>query len=160
MVNEPLRVFISYSHKDAALKNKLVEQLRVLERFHNVVVWTDDLIAPGANWRDEITKAMATSDVTLLLVSASFLASKFINDTEIPELLKRNADVGLVVIPVILSDCMWQYHPALEPFQALPRDADPIVEHSNQAKAWKQVAQAIAELAKKRSASSGKGSGP
>lgn len=150
-MGEPLRVFISYSHKDSQLKAQLLEQLRVLERFHGVEVWTDDLIAPGAKWRDEIAKAMAAADVALLLVSASFLASKFINDNEVPELLRRNAAAGLVVIPVILSDCMWQYHPALEPFQALPKDAVPIAEHTSKAKAYREVAESIAALAKGRS---------
>jgi hypothetical protein len=153
-MGEPLRVFVSYSHKDAALKDKLLEHLKVLERFHDVVVWTDDQITPGAIWRDEIAKAMASADVALLLVSAPFLASKFINDTEIPALLKRNAAAGLTVIPVILSDCLWNHHPALEPYQALPKDAEPItgLATKKQPKAWKQVAEAIAALAKKRKA--------
>jgi hypothetical protein len=157
-MGEPLRVFISYSHKDAALKDELVEQLRVLERFHNVDVWTDDRIAPGSNWREEIDKAMASSDVALLLVSAPFLSSKFINDIEIPELLKRYAAAGLVVIPVILSECLWQHHPALEPFQALPKDAKAISGYkgNKKAKALAEVANAIAAMAKKRAAVAGK----
>jgi hypothetical protein len=157
-MGEPLRVFISYSPKDAALKAELVEQLKVLERFHNVDVWSDDRIAPGANWREEIDTAMASSDVALLLVSAPFLSSEFINDTEIPELLKRYAAAGLVVIPVVLSDCLWQHHPALEPFQVLPKDATAISGYkgNKKAKALAEVANAIAAMAKKRAAVAGK----
>jgi internalin A len=83
----PLRVFISYSHEDKKLKDQLRKHLKVVERFHSVVVWTDNEVLPGAKWRDEIEKAMTSSDVALLLVSASFLASEFIDNDEIPTLL-------------------------------------------------------------------------
>jgi hypothetical protein len=66
-MGEPLRVFISYSHKDVKLKDKLLEHLCVLERFHDVTVWTDTQIPPGARWREEIDRAMAATDVALLL---------------------------------------------------------------------------------------------
>jgi serine/threonine-protein kinase len=152
----PLRVFISYSRKDAALKDKLLEQLSVLERFRGVVVWTDADIEPGEMWREAIDNAMATTDVALLLVSPSSLASGFINDTEIPGLLRWHGDEGLIVIPVILRDCHWQEHPAIEPFQVLPKGADPIAKHTGHRRdtALKQVAGAIAALAKKRSSMS------
>jgi hypothetical protein len=154
-MGEPFRVFISYSHKDTKLKDALLEQLKVLEQFHRVVVWSDDQIPAGAVWRDEISNALGAADVALLLVTAPFLASRFINDVEIPTLLKRNASAGLIVIPVILSDCLWQHHPALEAFQALPKDAKPITSHTGnkKARALKEVAEAIAAMAKKRAAS-------
>jgi transcriptional regulator with XRE-family HTH domain len=146
---EPFRVFISYSHTDEKLKDKLVEQLMVLERFHNVAVWTDDAIEPGATWEVEIEKAMAATNVALLLVSAAFLASNFINRKEVPAFLKRHARGGLRVIPVILRPCPWQHHPALKSFKALPKDAVPITKHTGyrRASAYKDVAEAIAKLA-------------
>jgi hypothetical protein len=149
----PLRVFISYSRhsrQDSALKDRLIEQLKVLERFDSIVVWTDDQIAPGADWRDEIDKAMATTDVAILLLSESSLASGFIADTEIPALLKRRASEGLVVIPVILRECLWEHHPAIASFQVLPKNAKPIAAYTGNRRttALKQVAEVIATVAK------------
>src|SRR5688572_28972041 len=129
-MREPLRVFISYSRKDEALKDKLVDHLRVLERLEGVKVWTDAEIPPGSMWREEIEREMATTDVALLLVSASFLASEFISNTEIPALLRRQAHEGLVVIPVLLRACSWEHHPAIAPFQVLPRGREPIAKHT------------------------------
>jgi tetratricopeptide (TPR) repeat protein len=148
----PLRVFISYSPEDAALKGELVKQLRVLERSGLVDVWSDDQIEPGANWRDEIDQRIKSSDVALLLVSASYLSSPFLNDSEIPELLKQREAAGLVVIPVILGDCLWQHNPALAPFQPLPKNAKPISRHkeNKRAKALAEVAEAVAAIARDR----------
>ncbi len=148
-MREPLKVFISYSRKDEALKNMLLEHLRVLERFRGVKVWTDAEIPPGGMWREEIDRAMATTDVALLLVSAAFLASDFIQTAELPELLKRQTRKGLVVIPVILRECSWEDNPAIKPFQVLPKGAEPIAKHSGHKRdvALKQVASAIAALA-------------
>jgi hypothetical protein len=149
-MREPLKVFISYSRKDEALKDMLLEHLRVLERFRGVKVWTDAEIPPGAMWREEIDRAMATTDVALLLISAAFLASDFIQTAELPELLKRQTRTGLVVIPVILRECSWEDNPAIKPFQVLPKGAEPIAKHSGHKRdvALKQVASAIAALAK------------
>jgi tetratricopeptide (TPR) repeat protein len=151
-MGEPLRIFISYSHDDKRHKKKLLDHLSVLVEFSNIDPWTDDRIAPGAKWREEIEQAMASCDVALLLVSASFLASKFIKEAEIPALWKRQADARRIVVPVILSDCAWKYHPALEPLSALPADGKPITEYAGnkRERAFKQVAEAIATLARKR----------
>lgn len=148
-MRKPLEVFISYSRKDEALKDMLLEHLRVLERFRGVKVWTDAEITPGAMWREEIDRAMATTDVALLLVSAAFLASDFIHTAELPELLAREARKGLVVIPVILRDCSWENNPSIKPFQVLPKGGEPIAKHTGHKRdvALKQVASAIATLA-------------
>jgi hypothetical protein len=87
--------------------------------------------------------------VALLLVSSSFLASEFIKTMELPTLLKRRAQDGLVVIPVILRACSWEHHPAIAPFQVLPRGTEPIAKHTGHRRdlALKQVATAISALA-------------
>lgn len=150
-----LRLFISYSHKDAKLKDQLLEHLEVVRRFEGVDVWTDDLIEPGANPRDEIERGLASADVAILLVSPSFLASRFIQDNAVPDILARQASQGLLVVPVIMRDCAWQEHPVIQPLQALPRTGEPITRHkgNRRDRAFMEVATEIAKLAKKRAAS-------
>lgn len=125
----PVRLFISYSHKDEALKDSLLEHLAVLEQFQNIGTWNDSRIGPGNLWRKEVETALNRADVALLLVSASFLASKFIQDFEIPRLLKRQANSGVVIVPVILRACVWEAHPVLKEFNALPMNRVPITRY-------------------------------
>lgn len=124
--DEALRVFVSYSHKDAKLKEKLLDHLQVIVRLGKVEVWTDDQIAGGDEWRLAIDTAMGNSHVALLLISAGFLSSCFINDVEVPTILERRKQEGLVVIPVILKTCGWKHHPYLSHLQALPKEGKPI----------------------------------
>jgi tetratricopeptide (TPR) repeat protein len=115
-------VFISYSHKDEAWKNQLVTHLRVLERAGLLDVWDDQKIAAGDGWRAEIATAMDRARAAVLLVSADFLDSDFIHDTEVPILLQRRAKDGLRIIPLIVRPCAWQAVEWLAEIQCRPKD--------------------------------------
>jgi hypothetical protein len=82
-----------------------------------VDVWSDDAILPGEDWRAAITAGLDGADVAILLLSAGFLASRFINDEEVPRLLARRAKEGVRVIPVLLRSCPWEMHPVLKTLQ-------------------------------------------
>lgn len=110
-------VFISYSHKDEKWKDQLSEQLGVLAMDGLLDVWDDRRITPGQDWQPEIEKAMEAASVAVLLVSASFLTSKFIRGEEVPRLLQRRVQEGLVVLPVIVRDCAWRRVAWLESIQ-------------------------------------------
>jgi predicted nucleotide-binding protein len=99
------KVFISYSHKDEAWKNRLQTQLTVLERQGLLSVWEDRQIAGGDEWYPEIEQAIESAQVAILLISADFLGSKFILGKEVPPLLERRKKEGLRVIPLILKPC-------------------------------------------------------
>lgn len=90
-------IFISYSHQDEKEKNKLLAHLTVFQQQGLIDLWSDDRIAPGANWKEEITAAIEQAQVAILLISANFLSSNFISDNEIPNLLKRRKNEGLVM---------------------------------------------------------------
>lgn len=106
MASDKPRVFVSYSHADEAWKERVVRQLRVLEPEGVLEVWDDREIAGGDDWASAIEAAMASARVALFLVSASFLTSRFIGETEVPRMLARRRGEGLRVIPVILSPCL------------------------------------------------------
>ncbi len=93
-----MRLFLSYSHKDDDAKSALLELLdEYLCLGPTCDIWQDLAILPGAHWDAEIKKALATSDIGLLLVSPAFLGSRYITDTELPALLAKR------VIPVALE---------------------------------------------------------
>jgi hypothetical protein len=104
----PPTVFISYSHKDEAWKDRLVTHLAGLERVGRLRTWNDRVIRAGQKWLQEIETAMEEARVAVLLVSPDFLASRFIKTREVPRLLGRRAREGVHVVPVIVKDCLWE----------------------------------------------------
>ena len=63
--------------------------------------------------------------MALLLVSAACIASRFVNDEELPDLLKRREKEGMTILPIIVRDCLWQTEPVLKDLHALPTDGLP-----------------------------------
>ncbi len=119
-------IFISYSHRDEAWKERVVEQLQVLEyegRFH---VWEDRLIAAGDDWYPAIEHALNEASAAILLISSGFLTSPFIRREEVPRLLKRRKQEGLRIIPLIIRPCAWQLVDWLKDIQGRPRDGRPL----------------------------------
>ena len=104
----PPTVFVSYSHKDKKEKDDLLIQLKVIKGAGLIDHWSDDRIGAGAEWEQEIHQAIAQARVAILLISANFLASDFINDIEVPALLERHEREELTIFPVIARDCAWE----------------------------------------------------
>lgn len=118
---ERLRVFVSYSHVDEELKNRLVRHLRPLEHENLIEVWVDHQIQAGDDWDKEIAKKLSQADIVLTLVSIDFINSKYCYDIELESALEREAAGEAKVIPVILRSCLWTKSP-LGRLKALPTD--------------------------------------
>jgi hypothetical protein len=97
------KVFVSYSHEDARFLKRLKVFIKPLERNHDVDFWDDSRILSGEDWREEIKKAIDSCKVAVLLISADFVASDFINTDELPPLLKTAKQKGTVILPVIVG---------------------------------------------------------
>ena len=115
-------IFISYSHKDEIWKDHFKPHLSVLENAGQLVIWDDRAIDGGEQWYDEINHAMSGAAVAVCLISRHFLSSKFCVNEEIPFLLKRAEEDGLLFIPILISPCLWQAFRWLSDTQMLPRD--------------------------------------
>jgi hypothetical protein len=86
----------------------------------------DTKIAAGGDWYGDIQLAMDDSKVAILLVSANFLASQFIQNEEIPRLLERHSQDGMLIIPLIARPCAWELVPWLGSIQARPKNGVPL----------------------------------
>lgn len=86
-------------------------------------LWTDRRIKAFQDWRAEIDKAMSGADMAILMVTANFLSSEFIQSQEVPELLERHKnDAQLTIYPILAKECAWQLVPWLEARQMRPND--------------------------------------
>ncbi len=101
-------VFISYSHKDEAWKDRMVSHLGALQHEGLLDIWDDRRIGAGEEWRQEIEDAIDAASVAILLVSADFLTSKFILGEEVPRIMKRREKEGMRIFPVIIRPCAWR----------------------------------------------------
>jgi transcriptional regulator with XRE-family HTH domain len=138
-------VFVSYAHKDHEYMDRLRVHLKPLERLKKIEYFVDTQIKPGEKWKEEIAGALSRSTIAVLLVSADFLASDFIANNEIPQLLKKAEEDGLRILPVILKPCSFCRHQLLSAFQAVnPADKElsGLDDHERE-KFWDAVAAAI-----------------
>lgn len=121
-LNEAPRVFLSYSHRDEAWKDRLMRHLTVLEEQRLVELWEDRRIEAGGAWERQIEEAIEASNVAVLLVTASYLTSRFILDVEIPRLIERRDREGIQIFPIIVEPCCWDRVDWLARLNLRPRD--------------------------------------
>lgn len=119
-------VFISYSHADSRWLDQLLRHLRPLVREELIKVFSDRSIRIGADWRAEIRAALDASSITILLISADFLASDFIIDEELPRLLAGAASRGTIIMSVIVGPSLFEMVPSLSQFQTANPPSRPL----------------------------------
>jgi hypothetical protein len=99
-----------------------MSHLGILQRQGLVHLWADTRIGIGADWQKAIDQELAGCQVAVLLVSANFLVSEFINEVEVKGLLERHEEEGLILLPVIARPCAWRLVDWLAPRQCRPHD--------------------------------------
>lgn len=124
LVGSRTKIFISYSHNNKSHLERLQIHLEPYRRA-GIDLWDDTRIAVGQQWQHEIERALAATKVAILLVSADFLASKFITENELPPLLAAAKTEGAVIIPVVVGACNFSKS-VLSQFQAANNPSKPL----------------------------------
>lgn len=141
--NEAIAVFFSYAHEDEALRDKLANHLKLLERQGVIQSWHDHQILAGTEWKGQIDTNLENAQLILLLISSDFLASDYCYDIEMKRAMERHEAGEARVIPIVLRpvDNLWK-----APFgklQALPTDGKPVTLWQNQDEAFTDIAKGI-----------------
>lgn len=142
MVEKAVRVFISYSHKDEELRDKLDAHLSNLHWDGVISSWYDRQLTAGVEWNDTIKTELESADIILLLISPDFIASRYCREVEIPMALQRHDAKQASVVPIILRPFDWTSAPFAK-LQAFPKDAKPVTTWANQDEAFVSIAQGI-----------------
>lgn len=118
-------VFISYSHSDRKWLKLLKEHLDLYVQEHQISYWDDTKIKPGDDWFKEIETGLERAKVAVLLVSKTFLTSKFIRKHEAP-VIRQAFDAGelkLFWIPIGFSGYRKTW---LNDYQAVHNPEEPL----------------------------------
>ena len=105
----PLRLFLSWAHRDETLKDDLVRRLTPRLKILAGVTfqwWEDSLLWPGEQWRLGILGRLEECDYAIQLLSPEFFASDFIVNHEIPPFVgerPRKACIPMGLSPVNLD---------------------------------------------------------
>lgn len=139
------RIFISYSHKDEALRAELEKHLALLRREGAIELWSDHRILPGSEFDQDIARALEEAQIVLLLVSADFLASDYCFGVEMRRALERHDAGQAAVVPVILRACDWKNSP-FKHLNALPSEGREIAKWASPDDAFLNVVQGLRKL--------------
>lgn len=124
---DPVPVFVSYSHKDQKWLDRLLVHLTPLEKEFHIVLWSDTRIRPGSQWREDIREALKRTKIAILLVSADFLASDFVRKHELPPLLTSAELEGTTILSLIVSPCRFVRTQEISRFQAINSPDEPLI---------------------------------
>jgi tetratricopeptide (TPR) repeat protein len=145
-MEESVKLFISYSHRDEELRQQLDKHLAPLKRQKVIEAWHDRQIPAGTEWANEIDENLRNADIVLLLVSPDFVASDYCSNTELGIAMSRHQQGAAIIIPVVLEPCDWSWLPFAK-FQAFPKDALAVTSWPNQNEAFLNVATGIRKVA-------------
>ena len=145
---EPLRLFLSYSHKDKKYVDELRKALKPTERNGLIQPWYDGEITAGEEWKPLIEQRLREADIIVCQLSRDFLDSDFcvLNELETAIQRREAGEAGLVAY--VLHDCDWK-ETKVAKFQILPSEAKAIDGRSNKHKYWTEIADGIKAVAKK-----------
>lgn len=148
-----MKIFISYSHHDEQVVERLITHMAALRREGLVQAWYDRKISAGETLDDEIFRELEESDIVLLIVSADFINSDYCYERELKRALEKAKAGELIVIPVIAEACDW--HSTLGQLKAIPKDGKPVSEWQSQNTALLLVVQEIRQIVETANRSAG-----
>ena len=142
-----VRLFYSYSHKDADHRCEMEKSLALLEKQGLLHQWSDREILPGQHISKEIRAKMAQANVIVFLLSPDFIASEECRkEWDYAESLSDNGELAFR-IPIIVRDCAWKDMLGGDDLKALPDDGTAVSHYTHKDTAWHEVYKGIKAVA-------------
>ena len=148
-----INTFIVYAREDKEIKNRLLVHLNPLIKSYNLVIWHDDHLQAGQEWKPHIESRLEQTELFLLLVSVDFMNSEFINQVEFKFAIDRHKANKSIVIPIIINYCQWDidfnfgdYNFNLNELQVLPQQGMPIDDWKTPEQAYNNIAAGIRKV--------------
>ena len=135
----PVRIFVSYAHKDERQLQRLDATLGVLEQHHGLVPWHDKRLIAGDEWDEEIRRRLEDMDIFLFIASQRSLVSDYIRDPELKRARERRDAGEVEIVTVKLEPCAADEAPYFGKLQRLAAKYPSIVETNPRSIAWEQV---------------------
>jgi TIR domain len=108
---ESLNIFISYAKEDYDLMRAIeyscnqINAIRFSSKIYKINVWCDHHLIPGDAWKKTIVDRIKDADVVIYLLSPSFMKSEFIQNVELPLILKRKEESEIGALGIYLQEC-------------------------------------------------------
>lgn len=97
----PIRIFVSYSHKDTAQKDEVVTCLGALPPDTRINEWVETRMLAGDKIDDTIFRGIEQTDPFLALISRYYLNSNYCR-AEMKTALLQAEERGCRVVPIIV----------------------------------------------------------
>lgn len=150
-----VRIFVSYSHVDAAARAKLETHLAPLLR-DGVSTWFDGRMDPGDALDAGISRALRQAHILVALLSPEYISSRYCQ-LEYNRAMTRRAKGLMRVVGVVVRPCGWKETTAAG-FKLLPEDGRSVPEWRSADAAFLDVAQGLGKLVRTVRAEMAKGS--
>ncbi len=132
------KIFISYSHVDEEVLERLHTHMAILKRDGKIVSWYDKNILAGDDLDSSIKDALNDSDIFLAIISPDYLNSNYCYEKEFEVALEMQKSGDILIIPIIAEPCDWKSSP-FGKMKAIPKDGKPIKEWTNQNNAFLNI---------------------
>lgn len=139
------KVFISYSNRDARQHDELTVRLKPLRSEGLLETWSDRCLVAGEEWDKTIRRELEEADLIVLLWSAQFEASDYIQGVEVQRAVERAEAGHAVVVSIVLEKCGWE-RTAVAKYQVLPRKGRPVRNAQPQRDAWYEVQEGLRKV--------------
>ena len=146
---QPLTLFISYAHEDAAFLREFGRHLRALVEEGLIKRWDDREILPGVDWENDIDETIEAADMMVVLVSSASIDSRYVMGREVRRACERadakHPERPFFLVPVVIRAVDWETLP-LGRQNALPTGAVPVATWDDQDVAWLDVVRGIRRI--------------
>jgi hypothetical protein len=106
----PTQCFISYSHRDHAAFDRLLPHLQAVAHSFDFPLWYDRNIRAGSHWNATIAAEIEKSDIFVFLTTNNLFAADYIFRHELPAIIGRHRDHGVLVAPIIFRESCWRLY--------------------------------------------------